>query len=265
MKKFMFLAILTVLLSTTSQVFAASLMGSDLSSFAVLGGSAVTNVPTSTIVGNVGVSPNSSITGFLSSPGVAVSDSQVTGGLVNAATPLAASAQAELAVARTDLGNMGPGSTLSADLTGLTITPGVYTVPAAATSNLTGTVTLDGEGIANAIWVFQMPSTLVTSSGSIVNVINKGSGAEIFWNVNSSATLGTSSSFEGNILALTSITLDNKATIDCGRALANIGAVTMDMNTVNNCAPVPEPSSMVLGLMSLSSMLGFRRKKQCLI
>lgn len=264
MKKFMFLAILTALLSTSTHVFAASILGANLSSFAVLGGSTVTNIRTSAIVGNVGVSPGSSITGFNSTAGAAVSDPQVTDGLVNTTTPLAASAQAELVAARTNLSNMGAGSTLSADLTGLTILPGVYTVPYAV-SNLTGAVTLDGQGIANAIWVFQLPSTLITSSDSIVNFINEGAGSQVFWNVGSSATLGTSSLFEGNILALTSITLNNKATIDCGRALANIGAVTMDMNTITKCTPVPEPSSMVLGLMSLGSILGFRRKKQCLV
>ena len=118
------------------------------------------------------------------------------------------------------------------DLVGLTLFPGVYTVPAGA-SNLTGTLTLDGQGNANAFWVFQMPSTLITSPGSVVNVINTGAGAGLFWNVGSSATLDTTTSFEGNILALASITLNTGATIGCGRALANTGAVTMDGNTIS--------------------------------
>jgi len=85
---------------------------------------------------------------------------------------------------------------------------------------------------ANASWVFQMNSTLITSPGSVVNVINTGSGAGLFWDVRSSATIDTSTSFQGNILALSSITLNTGATIGCGRALANTGAVTMDMNTL---------------------------------
>ena len=122
------------------------------------------------------------------------------------------------------------------DLAGLALPPGVYTVLAGA-SNLTGTLTLDGQGNANAAWVFQMGSTLITSPGSAVNVVNTGSGAGVFWNVGSSATLDTTTSFQGNILALASITLNTGATIGCGRALADTGAVTMDMNTIGiGCA-----------------------------
>jgi hypothetical protein len=97
---------------------------------------------------------------------------------------------------------------------------------------LSGTVTLDGLGNANAFWLFQMPSTLITSPGSVVNLINTGAGAGLFWNVGSSATLDTTTSFQGNILALASITLNTNATIGCGRALADTAAVTMDTNTI---------------------------------
>jgi hypothetical protein len=215
---------------------AAPILSSDLASFAVLGASTVTNVPTSTVVGNVGVSPGSSITGFNSSPGVAVLDPQVTGGLVHTTTAMAGQAQFDLTIARADLGLLGPGTLLSSDLVGLIIFPGVYTVPA-GTSNLTGAVTLDGQGNANAAWVFQFPSTLKTSPGSVVNVLNTGAGAGIYWNVGTSATLDTTTSFEGNILALASITLNTHATIGCGRALADTAAVTMDMNTIGTgCA-----------------------------
>jgi len=216
--------------------FADPILSADLASFAVLGASTVTNVPTSTVTGNVGVSPGSSITGFNSSPGVATADPQVTDGLVQTTTAIAGQAQFDLTIARSDLDLLGTGTLLSADLTGLTLLPGVYTVPAGVT-NLTGTVTLDGQGNANAAWVFQMDSTLITSSGSVVDVIDTGAGAGIYWNVRSSATIGTSSEFEGNILALTSISLDTSATIGCGRALANVGAVTMQMNTIGiGCA-----------------------------
>jgi len=121
-------------------------------------------------------------------------------------------------------------------LAGLTLTPGVYTVPFGV-SNLTGTLTLDGQGNANAGWVFQMDSALNTSPGSVVNVTNTGSGAGVFWNVRSTAILDTTTSFQGNILALTSINLLTGATIGCGRALADTGTVTMDHNTIGSgCA-----------------------------
>jgi hypothetical protein len=213
-------------------VSAAPLLGSDLASFTVLGASTVTNVPTSTIVGNVGVEPGTAITGFLSSPGVAVADPQVTSGLVHATTAVAQSAQAQLTIARTNLGSLGIGVLLPADLVGLTIFPGVYTVPA-GTTNLSGAVTLDGQGNANAGWVFQMPSTLITSPNSVVNVINTGSGAGVFWNVGSSATIDVNTAFLGNILALASITMNTSATDLCGRALADTGAVTLDHNSLS--------------------------------
>ena len=228
-------AFVALLLYDPSRGLAASLLGADLASFAVLGSSTVTNVPTSTVVGNVGVWSSggaNAITGFNSSPGVATSDPQVTGGQVHAGTALAQSAQGQLTTAITNLGLLGPGTVLTnPDLTGLILTPGVYTVHFGV-SNLTGTVTLDGLGNANAGWVFQMDSSLITSPGSKVNVINTGSGAGIYWDVRSSATIDTTTSFEGNILAHTSIFLLTHATIGCGRALANTGAVTMDMNTI---------------------------------
>ena len=223
-----------------SPASATPLFGSDLASFTVLGSSTVTNVPTSTIVGNVGVWSSggaNAITGFNSSPGVAVSDPQVTGGQVHAGTTLAQSAQSQLTTARTNLGLLGSGTTLvNPDLVGLTLVPGVYTVPAGAT-NLSGALTLDGLGNANAAWVFQMASTLITSPNSVVNLIGTGSGSGVYWNVRSSATIDTNTTFLGNILALTSITMNTTATDFCGRALANTGAVTLDKNKLSGvCA-----------------------------
>jgi hypothetical protein len=125
---------------------AAPLLGSDLASFTVLGASTVTNVTTSTIVGNVGVWSSggaNAITGFNSAPGVAVADTQVTGGTVQAGTTTAMAGQLQLVTAISNLGLLGPGTVESADLTGLTLAPGVYTV-AAGTTNLSGTLTLDG-------------------------------------------------------------------------------------------------------------------------
>jgi hypothetical protein len=220
-------------LACATPAWATPLLGSDLSSFTVLGASAVTNVPASTIAGNVGVSSGTSITGFNSSPGVAVADLQVSGGLVHATTAVAASAQGQLTTARTNLASLGAGSTLiNPDLAGLTLAPGVYTV-AAGVTNLSGTLTLDGGGNVNAAWVFQMASTLITSPNAVVSMVNTGSGAGLFWNVGSSATIDVNTTFLGNILALASISMNTTATDVCGRALAETGAVTLQQNSLS--------------------------------
>jgi hypothetical protein len=220
-------------------VSATPLLSPDLASFSVLGASTVTNVPTSVIGGNVGVWSSggaNAITGFLSSPGVAVADPQV-GGLVHAGTATAMQAQADLTTARNNLSSLGLGTTLSlADMVGLTLAPGVYTVTA-GTTNLSGLLRLDGGGNANALWVFQMASTLITSSNSVVDVFNTGAGAGVYWNVASSATLGTNSTFMGNVLALASVSMNTGATDLCGRVLADTGAVTLQMNSLGaTCA-----------------------------
>ncbi|ALT76281.1 hypothetical protein AT984_02725 [Paucibacter sp. KCTC 42545] len=206
-------------------------------------------MPTSTISGNVGVWSSggaNAITGFLSSPGLAVADPQVTSGLVHAGTAGAAAAQGQLTSAITNLSSLGVGTLLGADLVGMTLTPGVYTVPA-GTSNLSGVLILDGQGNANAAWVFQMASTLITSANSVVSVTNTGQGAGVFWNVASSATLGSNTSFMGNILAVASISLNTGARDNCGRVLAKTGAVTLQMNTLSNSCT---------GLLSGSDGLG---------
>jgi Ice-binding-like/PEP-CTERM motif len=222
-------AVLSILVPSGN---ADGILGTDLATFSVLGASTVTNTGATTLTGDLGVSPGLAITG----------ESTITVNGTNAATSgnpfvqagdvVSGLAQNQLATAKTELGSLGAGTLLPANLAGLSLTPGIYTVPA-GTSNLTGTLTLNGQGNLNAFWVFQMPSTLITSPGSVVNVINTGSGAGVYWNVGSSATLDTTTSFEGNILALTSITLDTGATDQCGRALANTGAVTMDTNTIS--------------------------------
>lgn len=212
---------------------AATLLAPEVGSFAVLGASAVTNTGTTTLTGNLGVSHNSSITGITGFLGTLSNDGPgIASGFVHQGNAYATLADSQLMSAKNSLAMMGAGTTLSADLTGLTLKPGTYTV-LAGTSNLTGALTLDGGGNANAYWVFQLPSTLITSSSSFVNVINTGSGAGLYWNVGSSATLGEHSTFQGNILASASVTMNNGVTIACGRALAHTGAVTMIGDSVD--------------------------------
>ncbi len=249
------IAPIVALLYGPTQGMAAVFLGSDLESFTVLGASTVTNVSPSAIGGNVGVWSSggaNAITGFNSSPGVAVSDPQVTGGLVHAGTAAAQSAQGQLTTARSNLGSLGVGTLLGADLAGLTIMPGVYTVPA-GTTNLSGLLILDGGGNANAAWVFQMPSTLITSPNSGVSVINTGSGAGLYWNVGSSATIDLNTTFFGNIFADASITMNTSATDSCGRAAASTGAVTLDQNTLSgSCLGILAGSNGLSGGLDLT-------------
>ena len=228
-----------------SQGLAVPILGSDLAIFSVLGATPnVTNTGATTLTGDVGVSPASSITGLETITVNGVNAATLAGSaFVHLSDATADAAQVQLTTARTNLGLLGPGTVLPADLVGLTIFPGVFTVPF-GTTNLSGTVTLDGQGNADAFWLFQMTSSLITSTGSVVNVINTGAGAGVFWNVASSATLNSGTTFEGNILALTSITMGDAVTIGCGRALANIGTVTMIGDTVSiGCVGTVEAGS----------------------
>jgi len=190
-------------------------------SFAVLGGSTVTNTGASTISGDLGVSPGTAVTGF--PPGL------VNNGAIHAADALAAQAQADLTTAYVDAAGRTPETAVPADLSGRTYGPGVY---AGGTLGLTGTVTLDAAGDPNAVFIFKAASTLITGSSSKVAVINGANPCNVFWKVGSSATLGTNSTFVGTILALTSISAQTQATIQ-GRLLARNGAVTLDTNTIN--------------------------------
>jgi hypothetical protein len=199
-------------------------------SFAVLGGSTVTNTGPSLISGDLGVSPGSAITGF--PPGTVVS------GTIHAADAVAAAAQNSVTTAYVNLAGQACTQDLTGqDLGGKILTAGVYCFSSSA--QLTGTLTLDAQGNAGAVFIFKMGSTLTTASGSSVVLINGASPCNVFWQVGSSATLGTTTSFTGNILALTSITLTTGATV-AGRALARNGAVTLDSNNVS-------PSSCLAG------------------
>jgi type VI secretion system secreted protein VgrG len=199
--------------------------------FAVLAGSAVTNTGSSVIDGDVGVSPGTSITGF--PPG-----SVTPPGTINDKNAAANQAQIDLTTAYNALAGLSPTSTLTGtNLGGLTLTPGVYFF--ATSAQLTGTLTLNAEGLSNALWVFQVGTALTTASASAVSIINPGPDDALYWQVGSSATLGTGTDFEGNLLAKASITLNTGATDNCGRVLAENAAVTLDTNTISiGCADV---------------------------
>ena len=195
--------------------------------FAVLGGSTVTNTGPSVIRGSVGLFPGSSITGF--PPGIVLAPATI-----HAADADAAQAQADLTTAYNSLQGRPSQSDLSGqNLGGLVLSPAVYSFTSSA--QLTGLLTLNGLGNPAAEFVFQIGTTLTTASNSAVLLINGANGDNVYWAVGSSATLGTNSSFAGNILALTSITLNTGASITCGRALAQNGAVTLDTNAITLC------------------------------
>lgn len=203
--------------------------------FAVLAGSTVTNTGPSVVGGDLGVSPGASVTGF--PPGTTLGATDAGGpSAADAQTSVTTAANALLAQACTT--NFGPGNV---DLGGQTLTPGVYCF--ASSASITGTLTLNAQGNAAAVFIFRTASTLVTATASSVVLINGGQPCNVFWRVGSSATLGTTTSMVGSILALTSITLNTTASIN-GRALAQNGAVTLDSNSVSRslCAVAPGPA-----------------------
>ncbi len=191
--------------------------------FSVLAGSTVTNTGSTTVSGDVGVSPGTAVTGF--PPGLA-------SGAIHSADSAAAQAQAALTAGYIDAAGRSGGTSVSGDLVGRTLTAGVYT--STSSLALSGDVTLDAQGNPAAVFVFQIGSTLTTGSGSHVILANGASACNVFWQVGSSATLGTNSVFKGNILALTSITITTGVNLQ-GRALARNGAVTLDSDVITGC------------------------------
>lgn len=202
--------------------------------FAVLAGSTVTNTGPSVISGSVGLAPGSAVTGF--PPGI------VLAGTTQIANGVALQAKNDLVTAYNDAAGRSSTATVSGDLAGRTLTPGVYT--SASSLGLSGQLTLDAQGNPAAVFVFQAGSSLIVGSGSQINLIGGAQACNVYWQVGSSATIGTSSSFVGNILALTSITMTTGATLQ-GSALARNGAVTLDTNTITKatCAAATSGSS----------------------
>jgi hypothetical protein len=221
---FSFLALILALSAPSAKADSVPL--GTAAAFGVLAGSAVSNTGSSVIItGDLGVSPGTAVSGF--PPGIVTAP-----GTIHNSDAVALQAQADLTTAYNALAGQSVTKTLTGtDLGGLTLVPGVYFF--ATSAQLTGTLTLDAQGLPNASWVFQIGSTLTTASNSVVSIINPGANDSLFWQVGSSATIGTTTDFEGNIVALTSITMNNGATDDCGRILARNGSVTLNNNTIS--------------------------------
>jgi hypothetical protein len=203
--------------------------------YSVLAGTTVTNTGSTVLSDNLGVSPGTAITGF--PPGI-------VGGTVHAADGPALQAQSDLAIAYTDATNRQISATLPEQIAGTILEGGVYESWSGKLA-LDGTVTFDGQNDPNSVFIMKSASTLITGSASKVAFINGAQACNVFWQVGSSATLGTDSTFAGTVLARTSITANNGATIE-GRALALNGAVTLDNNVFikPSCdVPIPTPSA----------------------
>ena len=191
--------------------------------YGILGGSTVTNLGPSNVTGDIGVWPGTAITGF--PPGTLT-------GTEHAGDAVAQTAQGDLTVAYDYAAGAPGGAVLPADIGGETLPPGVYRTTSAQPSlGITGNLTLSGN--ANGVWIFQIVSTLTTAANNSQVILAGGAVSEhVYWQVGSSATLGTTTTFAGTIMAQASVSLDTGATLN-GRALARTGAVTMLSNPVN--------------------------------
>ncbi|MCU1659200.1 MAG: hypothetical protein JWO57_3856 [Pseudonocardiales bacterium] len=199
--------------------------------FSVLGGQSVSNTGPSFLAGDLGVHPGTAISGF--PPGI-------FGGAKHPADAVALQAQSDLTSAYDIAAGSPPSATVAGDLVGRTLQPGVY--KSTSTLDLTGTVTLDAQGDPAAVFIFQVGSKLTTFSASHVVTINGTDPCHVFWQIGSSATLGTFSTFSGTIMALTSISVQTGAVVH-GRALARNGSVTLDDDVFTAAACNPAVAS----------------------
>jgi hypothetical protein len=220
------LGLLSTMLFASSALGAPATVGlGTAASFSVLGGSTVTNTGPTTMFGDLGLSPGSSVTGAPHVLGATHVDDAVAIGAKNSLT-----------TAYNDAASRPTNGSAGTDLAGQTFSPGVRT----ASSSLllsSGSVTLDAQGDPNAVFIFQIGSTLITGSNTSVSLINGAQACNVFWQVGSSATLGTGTRFVGTVMASATITANTAATIH-GRLLASTGAVNLDTNTIttSNCA-----------------------------
>jgi len=196
-------------------------------SFAVLAGSGITNTGPTTASGSAGADFGSSPTGtFTGNVLVTTSGTKYTE--VDAAVT---AAKVDLTTAYNDAAGRTPATTVTADLGGQTLTPGVYN--SSSSLAVTGTLTLDAQNDPDAVFIFQAGSTLTSASSATIALVNGADACNVFWQVGSSATFGTDTAFVGHVLALTSITANTRATFE-GQLLAQNGAVTLDTNTISN-------------------------------
>jgi len=187
--------------------------------FGAFAAATLTNTGPSIVNADIGLDPGSSVTGF--PPGI-------INGTLHISDAVTAQAKLDAQAAYNDLAGR-PCNTTSPNLNS-TLAPGVYCFPSSA--SLTTALVLDGQGNANAVFVFQIPTTLITATNSSVTLINGASAKNVFWQVGTSATLGTNTAFQGTIIANTSVTLNTGASIVKGRAMALNGAVTLDTNVI---------------------------------
>jgi hypothetical protein len=225
----LFVLIATLALAGSTQAATSVGLGT-ADSFAVLAGAGVTNTGPSVINGDLGTAPTPAVTGFGGAPNGTVN------GAIHPADALAAQAQADLTTAYDNAAGQGPVNTLATELGGQTLTPGIYD-SSSGTFGITGTLTLNGQGNPDAVFIFKTATTLITASASQVLMINGAQPCHLFWQLGSSATLDTNSAFAGNILALESISLNSGVVVN-GRLLARNASVTLinDVVTRADCA-----------------------------
>ncbi len=209
----------------------------DAGHFTILGFSTVTNTGSTVIVGDLGLWSGTAVTGF--PPGV------VTVGTAYITTTEAQNGQTDLALAYNDAAGRPSPSTVAADLGGQTLVPGLYKSASGAFEITSGNLTLSGNGV----WIFQIASALTVTTGRAMILAGGAQADSVFWQVGSSATLGTGTISYGTIMALASVTLETGATL-CGRALAKTAAVTLDDNSVTPKLRVP-PGRVVVVLRGL--------------
>jgi hypothetical protein len=231
--------IIVITVATVACAFGGSIPLGSAAGFSVLGGSTVTNTGSTTLEGSLGLYPGTSIVGEagITVNGTGASLSPAV--FINDATAI--DAQADLTTAINSLKTMGPGDNLGTSyVTGTeTLTPGVYSTPS-STFEVSGALTLNFQGLSDASFIFLVGSALTADTASSVVLENVGAGDSVFWVVGTSATIDANAAFEGNILAAASITFLSGATIDCGRALASSGAVTLSSNTISTgCENAP--------------------------
>lgn len=228
--------IMLVTVSGPAQAIALSVPLGTANSFVVLAGTGgITNTGPTTLNGDIGNFPDPS------SPAPGYGGALTINGVDHQGDGVTQSAKTDLTAAYLNAAAQVDDFAIVADLGGQTLTPGVY--DADATMNLSGPValTLDANGDPNAVWVFQADADLIVGSGASVSLVDGAQACNVFWQVTSSASIGTDADFVGTILALTSITIDTNATI-LGRALARNGTVTMDSNTITRAACASAPT-----------------------